>query len=490
MAGIHVGGLASGMDTQATIDALLEIRRAPITLLKERQAEIGYDMAAWADVSTYMTELTEALDTLRSWDTWNQMTATSSVPTAVAASATSAAAEGAYALVVSQLARAHSVASDRVSDLSSGAGVSTDLVAAGVLTAGDTFEVGGQTITIGATESLNSLSGKINTAADHMAAGDKVSASIVDYHLVVTRVQTGSQTVSMADTGGTPLVSLGILTATGDYKSELTPGQDAEFTVNGLAVTRSSNTGLTDVISDVTLNLLGVTEEDETVTLEMTRDRESAKAAILAFVDKYNAAAAKLTEVGAITLSDGKGEASVERLGELHDDSLVRELSANLRREATAPKYPHLNLTNASYVYNGRTDYCDALSDIGIGTSGEENQLSVNDETRLDYMLAHHFDEVEQMFRGVFVEGQGYTHGVASDFYKYADGVSASLLGSIAHRTASLTDSSTALDENVAKLESRLETYEQSLWQQFSAMENAVQKMQSDLEWLQSQVTS
>ena len=484
---MHVGGLASGMDTQATIDKLLELKRVPITLLEDRDTAIQADIAAWADVSTSMQDLTDSLDTLRSWDIWSTMSATSADDSALTGVATNGAAEATYTVTISRLAQAHTVASDNVADLSSGAGNTTNLVAAGVLTAGDQFMISGQTVSIGATESLTSLEGKINTAAESMPAADRVTATIIAGHLVLTRVNTGAADISVSDGVGTPLQKLGILNIGGEYKNELVPPEDALFTVNGMAVTRSSNTGLTDVIQNITLNLLQKTETDQTLTLTVGHDREAVRTAILNFVEKYNAAAAKLKEVGKIELSGtGSSGATVEGKGELYNDSLVREIYTNIRKQATSSKYPYLNPVNASYTYKELSGTCDSLSDLGIGTIGEENQLSVNDEERLDSMLGKHFDQVEQLFRGVFDSSMGYAHGVASDFQKYSDSVSASMLGAIARRSSSLGDQSDALNTTITKMEEDVAAYEQSLWEQFSVMENAVSKMQADLQWLQS----
>jgi len=381
------------------------------------------------------------------------------------------------------------VASDKASDLSPGADSTTDLVAAGVLTAGDQFTIEGQIITIDATESLTTLQGKINTAADSMAAADSVTATIVDNHLVITRDNTGDTDITMSDTTGTPLQDLGIHDGLGAYQNELVTSEDASFTINGIAVTRASNTSLTDVLENVTLNLVDETDAGETVTLTIARDRESVKTAVLDFIEKYNAAAAKLDNVGEIALSGENARgAELEALGELFDDTLVREIATNIRNEVTDIKYPHLNPVNAAYTYNSSTDYCDSLTDIGVWTAGEDNILILDDETRLDYMLANYFDETEQLFRGVYVSGEGYAHGVASDFYEYSDSVSASMLGSIAKRTGRLTDQMEDIDEDIAKLEESLATFEQRLWRQFASMENAVMKMQSDLQWLQSKL--
>jgi len=63
-------------------------------------------------------------------------------------------------------------------------------------------------------------------------------------------------------------------------------GADASFTLDGVAVTRSSNT-VDDLIDGLTLNLKKAAS-DTTVTLTVGRDYEGIKEAISGFVTAYN----------------------------------------------------------------------------------------------------------------------------------------------------------------------------------------------------------
>lgn len=492
MGDIHLGGLVSGMDIQTLVDKLLEIRRAPIERMEDNKLDIEADIAAWSDANTYMTALTDSLDTLRDWDIWNKMLAESSDETKLTASASTAAAAATYSINITHLAQAHSVSSDRAADLTLNPAhtSATDLVAEGILTAGHQFVIEGQTFTIDATESLDSLKNKINLASDSMAEADRVYAAIIDNRLVITRLNTGATDITMSDSGvDTALQDLNILDGLGAYVNELVVAQDASFTVNGASVTRSDNTGLTDVIEGVTLNLLGATAS--AVTLTVGNDTASVKTAILDFVEAYNAASAVLTAYGQITLGGSTLSATgaiVEGKGELYDDSLVRTILSNIRKYAADDKYPYLNPINASYTYDGDTATCSNLSHIGIWTVSKDNMLQVTDEDKLDYMLGNYFETVEQLFRGVYDATEGYTHGVASDFYEYSDAVSTSMTGAIYQRTTRLNQQITDIDKNIAKTESDIASYETYLWQQFAAMESAIANMQKELSWLTSQL--
>jgi flagellar hook-associated protein 2 len=482
---IHIGGLASGMDTQATIDKLVALKAKPLTTMESKMEGLQADVDAWTDVNSVMSTLTSALDDLRKWETWNQMTSTSSDTTKLTATASSSAVETTYSILIDHLAQSHTVGSNQASVLTPGGTSTTDLVAAGVLTTGTQFTIEGQTITIGATESLSSLRTKINSAAASMPATSRVFASILDNRLVISRNNTGSTQIAMSDATGSPLQALGVLTGAGGYQNELLAAQDAQFTVNGATVIRSKNTELTDVIENVSLNLKEATGATP-VTLTIVKDKETAKTAILAFIEAYNAAAAKMTEYGKVTLvgSGAKG-AELSSVGELQDDSLIRTLLTNIRKQATASEYPYLNQINAAYTYNGHSGICKSLSDIGVWTEGKDNEIAVTDQDRLDYMMENNFDKVSQLFRGIYDEKIGYTHGIASDFYRYMDSATAALTGDIDRRISALNDQIDDLDEQAKELEDSLDEYEQQLWQQFGTMEEAVSKMQGDLAYLQ-----
>jgi flagellar hook-associated protein 2 len=342
-----MGGLISGTDVQGIIDKMMVMRGWRMQKMEEEKVECQADVAAWGDISASMTELTMALDKLRSFNTWRNMSCISSDPSKITATASTSAAEAVYTIEILQLAQSHSVGSGRADTLAPSANATTDLVAAGVLNEGDQFVIEGQTITIGASESLSSLRVKINNAAVNMPAATSVTATIMDDRLILMRTNTGSSDISIADVTGSALQTRGVLSAPGVFANELQQASDAIFTVNGVQITRSQNTNITDVIENVTLNL-----QEETVLpvkLTIRNDRETPKEAILDLVEKYNAAAEKLIEYGKISVSGDNNDGSlVAETGELWNDSLVKSILSNMRRLVTDSKYPNLNVDNST----------------------------------------------------------------------------------------------------------------------------------------------
>jgi flagellar capping protein FliD len=126
---------------------------------------------------------------------------------------------------VLNIAKAHKVSSDVV------ASETTALGFAG------TFTVNGTSITTNATDTLQDIRDRINNA-NTGSSPTEVSASIVtagsgQNFLVLTADKTGT-TMTLADTAGTVLQSLGVLTGAAAIKNELQAATSARFKADGL----------------------------------------------------------------------------------------------------------------------------------------------------------------------------------------------------------------------------------------------------------------
>ena len=91
-------------------------------------------------------------------------------------------------------------------------------------------------------------------------------------------------------------------------------GANANFSINGLAVSSASNT-VTDVIDGVTLNLLSATSS--AITIDVKTDTDTIVADVQAFVDKYNAYATLFKDLT-------KYDATTGSAGVLQGDSTAR----------------------------------------------------------------------------------------------------------------------------------------------------------------------
>ena len=474
MATLHIGGLSSGYDYESMIEDLKEARQVVIDEKSSDLTELDYDLGAWDTIAEYTTTLTDSLDTLRGYELWREMYAESSDESVITATADVASSEQYYTIEVSNVATSQSITSDSVD-------TSTDLITAGLAAEGDVFLIEGQEITIEADETLSTLRTKINNAAESMSDDVRVQASIVNDHLVLTREATGEGSISLSDSTGTVLQNLGVLEADGvTIANESVAGTDALFYVNGISVTRSSNEQLDDVVDGLTINLKGA----GTSSLDIHPDRDAVKEALVGFVEAYNALAGLMDDCCSIELGSSS---ELAQKGELYGDTLASSMRTNLRRQVTDVKDGVLTEENAAYSYAGENGIMDNLSDIGIWTSGESNEIEIVDEDRLDYLIEYQFGSVTQLFRGVFNDEEvAYEGGIGVDFYSYSDKLSSSLTGDIAQHIENLTQDYDELADEIDELEDDLEDYEQKLWDEFTAMEDALAEMKQQTEYIQS----
>ena len=167
--------------------------------------------------------------------------------------------------------------------------------------------------------------------------------------------------------------------------------QDAELTVDGLQITRSTNQ-VDDILEGSTISLEGVTQGPATVTVE--EDSSGAVEGIQAFVEGFNALQAQLNE---LTSFDPETQES----GPLNGDSLVRGLTSQIRSELTQP----LDELEGRAVRS--------MADIGILTN-RDGTLDF-DQQRLEEGLREDPQAVEALFSQTgFAEGDGFSLRSAS----------------------------------------------------------------------------
>jgi flagellar hook-associated protein 2 len=293
-------GLGTGIDIQGTVDSIIAAKRIPIDRIEQRISDNQAKVAALKDLNGLAQTLKGAVDKLRGTISFDrsadifeakQAFATTSrgdsqAPSAAAdivgVTLTNAAQATGHSVEVQQVAAAHKVASDSVA-----AALDDALGLAG------TFEINGQAITVEATDSLFDLRDRIN-AANAGADATGVTASIVSISdneqvLILTADETGTDaTISAADTTGSVLQDLGLTDGLGGFQNQLQEPLNAELLVDGLAtvIERQSNT-IDDIFTGVTLSLFKA-EAGTTIKLDVERDLNQVKSAIVDFVDAYN----------------------------------------------------------------------------------------------------------------------------------------------------------------------------------------------------------
>ena len=265
---IQLTGLG-GFDSGNVISQLVSIASQPLRDIDFKKALLDSASTTMSSFSTKLAALKTAATALATPSGFSSMTATSS-DGAFAATVTGSAAQSSYEVSVTQLARAQKTRSN--AQVSATAALNEQ----GTLS----IKVGSGTavnISIAEGDSLADIATKIGQS------GARVSASIVDaggsYRLSVQGLDTGADNAITFDESGS--LSLGLSIGSNTYE----PAQDAKVTIDGLVVTRPTNS-ITDAIQGVTLALKKTTTSP--ATIDVAADSTALKTKINAFVAAYN----------------------------------------------------------------------------------------------------------------------------------------------------------------------------------------------------------
>lgn len=393
-------GIGSGLDIEGLVTQLVAAERAPVAnRLLSREAAITTELSAFGTFKGALADLQASLASLNSLATFGRRSGSSSNSDIVTVSADSDALASSYDLTVSQLAKAHSLASDSFAAANSEVGTGTLTIRFGTTdyTAatddppvaesynGFTLNSEQGTVSITIDSSNNTLEG-VRDAINAADAG--VSAVIVNdgsgYRLLLRSEQTGaanSLEISAADDDANNTDSAGlsalVFNASATNLEQTVAAQDAMFTINGLSISNSNNT-VEDVIEGVTLSLLDVTGATP-VTVSIEEDKAGVKQAIEDFINGYNGFVETISELT-------RFDADTLQSGPLQGDFSARAVVSQLRQA----------LTSAVEGFSGPFN---SLSEIGITTTAD-GTLSL-DSTELDAALENHFDDLVGLFAAI-----------------------------------------------------------------------------------------
>ncbi|MBD8025398.1 flagellar filament capping protein FliD [Ureibacillus sp. Re31] len=247
----RVGGLASGMDIDALVEKLMSAEKAPLNKLYQQQQKYEWQRDAYREINTALSAFDDFLfDNYRLSSNFYKKTVTSSNSSYVTATATSSASGTISIDGVSQLAKsAQGVGSTIVA---TGKSKVTDLTG---LPTGSKFtlnainssgKLSSKEFTIEENETIDSLVKKINSSDVGVTAlfeNGKLSITAKN----MGDIENGAEVSVSAGAGATLFNKLGFGDQTGSFDSSssldlASGGQNAIFSINGIATERSSNT--------------------------------------------------------------------------------------------------------------------------------------------------------------------------------------------------------------------------------------------------------
>jgi len=452
MSTLRVSGLASGMSTDDVIKAMCSNRQTEIDNLTAKITNEETQYAHWEQINTYMTMLQTDAQNLCNYSNWAQKSVEATDSTVLSGTADDTASTGSYTVKITQLATSSQCISNSQASVSSALGYS------------GSFTVNGQSISVTSTDSLTNIVAKINAKTSSMTTG--VKAYLLGGIMVLETSNSGAaNTITTATTSGDDvLTNLGM-----NISSHKTSGVDLTGSINGVAITSSSNT-LTK-ISGVTLNVT----DTGTTTVKITHDTDTIKSLLKTFISDYNTVMTYLGEESAIGISSSSGALTGVK-GDMAGDISVMKLYSKSRQSITS-LFPGTNSSDPTM---------NSLRAIGIWTSGTDNKLSIVDEDKLDNALSNNFDAVKDMLRAYGNTTTGKGTGIMRSFYTYMSDVTDTTTGVISLKEGTLSNRVSNDQDRLAQKKSSLAEYQAELYKHYAAMEKMVANYNSQGSYLSS----
>ena len=448
-------GAGSGIDVKSLAQSLVDAEKTP---KKERfEAKIAQSetrITGYSAVKYALTELKNAFAKLNDASDFSSIQPANTQPAAFGVTAGSTADAGSYSIEVLQTALAQRTASssfaERATPLNGGAAFTLDLSVGGV-------SKGAINVTTatpaGMVSAINGA--KLGVTAQLINTGN-------GYNVVVTGETGAAQNFSLTSNNGTGTAVNGV-----GFATPLQTATDARFKVNGLEVSRSSNT-ITDVIDDVTLDLYANTTG--AARLDLNRDTTSIKGNIKGLVTAYNDFEETLKILGD---RDSKVE---EFGGALAGENLLQSVRTQVR-----------NLVTSTSTTPGTT--IQAARDVGL--SIDRNGKLTLDEAKLDTALQNHFGEVSTMFSAGTNNQSIYSPAPAGLAGSAVNSIEKMLLSTslIDTQSKSATTQIAKYKKELIELEDRMDKLLTRYMSQFSVMESIVGNSNSMREGLKSTFT-
>jgi flagellar hook-associated protein 2 len=453
MAGISLGGLSSGLDTQSVIDQLMAVDRAPETRLKLKESALEARQSALSDVATRLRNLLTAAKDLGSVTTWaDTQTLDVSDSTKLTATRKSGAAPGGHDIAVTTLARSE----QRSYAFTQQAG---------------TLDLGTDThISVAATDDGAAVADKINAASSSpfyaVFVKDPLNDPTKD-RLVLTRKDTGYRdSTKLAVTG---------LDWTSGPDVTVKEGVNASFSVDGGPAQQSLSNVVTSAIPGLQLTLKATGTSSVTVS-PPGPDDDAVKGKVQAFVDQYNSTIDFIrSELAEKRVPNATNDTDA-RKGPLFADTQLTGLLAHLR-----------GLVSDKTAVGGQIK---SFGDIGVSTGsatgGAASADSLAGKLQLDATKLADAIENNRIDLKSFLTDP--TDGISAKLSNLLDPVAKASSGLIDVRAQQAGDEASSIEDQIALMETRLSDKADRLKAQFTAMEQALAQSQQQQSWLSSQL--
>lgn len=321
-------------------------------------------------------------------------------------------------------------------------------------------------ITLAKGDTLEDVMEKINDSEDNPGIDASIISGSSGASLTLTSNESGTESAITS-------IQVGSEDITADPSKNISEAKDAVFYVDGLKVTSQSNT-VEDAIPGVKLTLSKVTEKDQPISIDLSTDTDTMKKSVKSLVESYNGLKDAINK---LSKSEVAGQGEDFKRATLAGDSLITGLNAQLREALTSPIDDSVFKTLAS---------------IGI-TTKQNGDLEI-DNKKLDKALKNDPSEVVDLFVGkdtalsrlqktveTYIGTQSSEDDEAEEDSEADSSYKPKKDGLIKERLDGLKDDQRGIEKQWTTVNDRADDLYQRYFNQFNAMDLAVQQMNSSM---------
>ena len=358
--------IGSGMNNSEIIAALVNAEKAPaLDRIERNEKQAENKISAYSLLKSEIKNFRQSVRTIKDSNAASHVGSSSNTTVAkFTTSGTTGSEEINSSLVVNTLASTHTLATGAYSSSGSLVGAGSLVIDFGTWSttssANDTFTANSNSsVTINTTSSttLSQLRDAINNATDNADA--TILYNGTGYVLVMKGKSGASNELRVTPSGGSSsdLTNNFSYTTSTKNLTQTRDGVDAAFTVDGISMTRPSNS-ISDLFKGYTLDLLAT--NGSAINISSSQNLSTIEDLLNDFIDSYNIIYAGITSMS--MQSSVGGEA-----GPLSGDSLARRIQRDLR-----------NYTSTSI--KGYEDGPYTMSLLGVKTN-RDGTLGLNTNT-------------------------------------------------------------------------------------------------------------
>ncbi len=498
---IRISGLNSGMDTESMVQELVKAYSSKTEKIKKDQTKAKWKQDAYSSINTKIKNFNSKLANLQYSTAYAKKTTNVSDSSKVSVVTGDSAVKGTQTIAVNKLAKSGYLTGGEMSRTDKGK------VTADTKLSDLGFDGGNSEITVkmgdgnNATFSLdkdmkvsdvvNKLSSSgvnanFDSATGRLFISSKESGAAADFNITAA-----------TDDGKNALSALGLSTEAGDGKSKATKidGQDAEIKLNGATFTSSTNSFN---INGLAITAKDVTKKGEEVSLTTDTDYDGIYDTVKDFVTEYsklvneldklyNAGTAKGYEPLTSEEKEALTEEEVEEWENKIKDSLLRR-DENISSVANAMK----NAMSSVYDVGGSKL---ALSNFGIETlsyfvaaDNEKNAYHIAGD-KDDPNTSGETDKLKAAIASDPTQVANFFQKLASNMYDSMQKLSRSsndrTFGNF-YDDKKVKSDYEAYEDKLSDWEDYVAKIEDKYYKQFSAMETAMSKLNSQQSYVQN----